>query len=129
MHRLLLLFALLAAPAHALEQAGIHPATYDAIMRCDVDIRKELTDGSGDPVGTLQGAIAAIEANLEGADRATRATLAGWLAVLQAGLRDLQATSRGKEKQVLDELQVKLAQSGMIAAASAAREREAARSE
>lgn len=121
MYRIFLIATLAAAlwspGALALEQDGIHQATFNSIMKCDVDIRSDLYANTSGAAGSIQQTIDAIKSDMEGADRATRKTLAGWLSVLETGLADLKAASGDKEKAVLADLQKKMRANGMIAAA------------
>ncbi|MFN3202930.1 MAG: hypothetical protein ACE366_31345 [Bradymonadia bacterium] len=51
--------------ASALEQDGIHQATYNSIMKCDVDIRKDIYANVGPDQGTAPAAIEAAIAELQ----------------------------------------------------------------
>jgi len=100
------------APVIGLEQDGIHLATYQSIMKCDVDIRADLVEGTHTTLATLKAAIQAIDANMKGTDRATQAKLATWRTILSDSVEALE--SGGKQKKVLDELQKKLGSANMV---------------
>lgn len=115
---------LLPSTAHALEQDGIHLATYNSIMKCDVDIRADISAGTQNSLASLQAAIRAIDVNLEGADRTTREKLESWREVLSGGVEALSANNG--DKKVLSELQKKMGAVKMVVEAQTYLEAEAA---
>jgi hypothetical protein len=84
--------ALAPSTARALEQDGVHLATYNSIMECDVDIRSDLYKQS--PPGTVDGAIAetldAVKRD-SASSAGAKKELATWTSTLEKGLRNVRS--------------------------------------
>lgn len=103
--------ALSPSTAHALEQDGIHMATYNSIMKCDVDIRREIK-GEIKPGGAdaaINAAIEAVDANKASATGGGAKKLGNWSSILHKGRSAAKAAKRADRDAALRALRKQMA--------------------